>query len=72
MVQPAAARPTRRRSRAVLVVTVVLMMGLLRRGFKCEQRLVGVLTSPYKDGGEARFFISAPFVRDSNDKKAGC
>jgi hypothetical protein len=48
------------------------MMESLRRGFKYEQRFVGVLTNPYKDGGEVRFFISAPVVRDPHDKEAGC
>ena len=51
------------------------MMGLVRREREYEQRFVEVLTNPYKDGGEVRFFISAPVVpvvRDSNDKKAGC
>ena len=48
------------------------MMGLVRREREYEQRFVEVLTNPYKDGGEVRFFISAPVVRKSNDKKAGC
>ena len=48
------------------------MMGLVRREREYEQRFVEVLTNPYKDGGEVRFFISAPVVRDPHDKEAGC